>query len=140
MALSAPQPSLLHHRHLYTHIRDALSVLSSPTDPYVAELLRDRCPSHLNALRTVGIVVGQLREAPVLFHVLSGGHVARLVASVPERDLVESGDLFEQYCAFLKTISIRLDALTIQFFVDTVFSGGRQLARNFLRLARSSDS
>jgi len=69
----------------------------------------------VQVLQTLGILVQNVQDQRNLYYILSNNHINELIdlsiMSLPE-------EVLAQYASFIKTLGLRLDAATVQFFFD----------------------
>ncbi|KAH8055041.1 hypothetical protein JL722_8463 [Aureococcus anophagefferens] len=72
----------------------------------------------VQVLQTVAILVQNVRHKTSLYLLLSSNYVNALLGHGPFRRRSCDEELFAHFVSLLKTLSLRLDAMTAQFFVD----------------------
>ncbi|RYH14221.1 hypothetical protein EON65_33965 [archaeon] len=77
------------------------------------------CPSnvHVQILQTLSILISSVRNDTSLYYLLSNNHINEVIIFPYDMDTDES--LVAQYVSFIKTLALRLNDQTVQFFFIT---------------------
>eukprot|EP01039_Chlorochromonas_danica_P009625 gene9624-10640_t len=74
------------------------------------------CPAavHVQILQTLSILISSVKNDTSLYYLLSNNHINDVI--VFPHDMTAEESLCEQYVSFIKTLSLRLNEQTVQFF------------------------
>ena len=75
------------------------------------------CPTkvHVQILQTLSILIGCVRNETSLYYLLSNNYINEIIIYPHNFDIDDDG-LCDQFVSFLKTLSLRLNEQTVQFF------------------------
>ena len=75
------------------------------------------CPMkvHVQILQTLSILIGCVRNETSLYYLLSNNYINEIIIYPHNFDVDDDG-LCDQFVSFLKTLSLRLNEQTVQFF------------------------
>jgi len=74
------------------------------------------CPVevHVQILQTLGILVNCVKNDTSLYYLLSNNYINDIL--IHPHDFLQHENLCDQYVSFMKSLSLRLDEKTVQFF------------------------
>ena len=83
----------------------------------IIQLSESKCNFiHLQIIKTLSVLIININNKVILYYILSNNFINKIIKSI-NRELIKSDeDFLSHYINFLKSISLKIDLTTIQFF------------------------
>ena len=72
---------------------------------------------HLQIIKTLSVLIININNKEILYYILSNNFINKIIKSINSELIKSNEDFLSHYVNFLKSISLKIDLTTIQFFL-----------------------
>ena len=83
----------------------------------IIQLSESKCNYiHLQIIKTLSVLIININNKEILYYILSNNFINKIIKSINSELIKSNEDFLSHYINFLKSISLKIDLTTIQFF------------------------